>query len=260
NRRTETDTGMGDRHSEGGGAARRGVGTDGRLPGADGPADTTVLELALGRALRANALDASAEQQAVAAYRAAREAGTQEQARRRRRDDWQPRRTAARRSVKAAIGVFVGSLALGGVAIAAIGTPGSGGSTRGGDPGRRQPSPTAPESATRAPKGTAPSRPTGAVSPSRPPTAKDIQAHCRAYPSAKGRGNALHSAAWQRFLAAAGGEDHVAAFCAVQLSPAKTSDTDSADNAGKETGKPHTGPADKDSGHGKAKGERTPSK
>ncbi|MET8954686.1 hypothetical protein ACWEO4_00020 [Streptomyces sp. NPDC004393] len=236
------------------------------MAAADGSAETTVLELALGRALRANALDASAEQQAVAAFRAAREAGTQEQARTRRRDDWQPRRTAARRSVKTAIGVFVGSLTLGGVAIAAIGSPGSGGGTQGGDPGRRHPSPTAPGSATRAPEGTAPSRPAGALSPSRPPTAKDIQAHCRAYPSVKGRGNALDSAAWQRFLAAAGGEDHVAAFCADRLSPAKTNAADSADgagntgNTGKETGKPRTGPADKDSGHGKAKGQRTPSK
>ncbi|MEV6024323.1 hypothetical protein [Streptomyces sp. NPDC052036] len=245
------------------------------MPGADGPADTTVLELALGRALRANALDDSAEQQAVAAFRAAREAGTQEQARTRRRDDWQPRRTVARRSAKTAVAVFVGSLALGGVAIAAIGSPRSAGSTQGDAPGRRHPSSSAPGSATRAPDNTAPSKAAGAVSPSRPPTAKDIQAHCRAYPSVKGRGNALNSVAWQRFLTAAGGEDHVAAFCAVHLSPTKTDNTDSAENAdgadgadgarnaenaGKETGKPHTGPADKDSVHGKAKGSRTPSK
>ncbi|MFJ5529106.1 hypothetical protein [Streptomyces sp. NPDC093261] len=217
--------------------ARRHAGTGGRTPGADAPADTAGPEPALGRALHANALDSAAEQQAMAAFRAARVADTHEQAQTRNQDDWRPRRTAARRSVRTAIAVFVGGLTLGGVAIAAIGSPASSGSTRGDALGRRHPSSTAPEIPAAAPGDTAPSQPAGFVSRSRPPTARDIQAHCRAYPSVKGRGNALNSTAWQRFLTAAGREDNVAANCADRLSRTGTG------NASKAIGKPSTGPA-----------------
>ncbi|WP_345141618.1 hypothetical protein, partial [Streptomyces mexicanus] len=53
----------------------------------------------------------------------------------------------------------------------------------------------------------------------RPLTAQDTQAHCRAYPSVKDRGDALDSPAWRRFLEAAGGEDGVAAYCAARSRP-----------------------------------------
>ncbi|MGW1163066.1 hypothetical protein ACWD5Q_19130 [Streptomyces sp. NPDC002513] len=258
---------MGNRHSAREGAVRRRAGTGGRMPGADGPVDTDGLERALGRALRVHALDTSAEQQAMAAFRAAREAGVREQARTRRRDDWRPRGMSARRSVKAAIAVFVASLTLGGVAIAAIGSPGSAGNPRDDAPERRHPTPSVPQDSTSASDGTGPSRPTGSVSPSRPPTAKDMQAHCRAYPSVKGRGKALDSSAWQRFLTAAGGEDNVAAFCADLLSrtgrgapgtPGNANNGDSANNAntsGKATGKPSARPAGKEPGQPDRRGK-----
>ncbi|WP_073950775.1 hypothetical protein [Streptomyces kebangsaanensis] len=234
---------MGDRHSDGGS----------RVPAPGGSAPNTEgLRSALGRALRAEVLDAPAEQRALAAFRAARDSGIHRQAdtgkRTRRRDDWRPRRRPGRRSVKAAVAVFVSGLTLSGVAVAAIGTPGKGDHRQDGDDGGapRRPSTSAPAappapapSASSAPtpydtaspggpsatlSATLPAVPSAVPAPGRPPTAKDIQAHCRAYPSVKGSGKALESAAWQRFLAAAGGEGNVAAYCAEQLSQAQPGD------------------------------------
>ncbi|MFI9601644.1 hypothetical protein ACIHCX_17570 [Streptomyces sp. NPDC052043] len=250
---------MGDRHSDAGGVNRRRADTGGRGPGADDDIRATALEPVLRRTLRAEALDASAEERAMAAFRAAREEGVHHQARARRRDDWRPRRVPGRRSVRAAVAVLFAALTFSGVAIAAIGSPRTGGEA--GDHGRVRPhpSPTAPRapspdpspSATTAPADAAPSQPASPTpAPSatrdRPPTAKDIQAHCRAYASVKGRGKALESTAWKRFIEAAGGEDNVDAYCADQLSRTEAGKTSNAGNPG------NAGNTSKGSGSGNA--------
>ncbi|MFJ8359068.1 hypothetical protein [Streptomyces sp. NPDC093984] len=240
---------MGDRHSDGGAFARRRAGADGpvahtdsSVAHADSAAGLTDLEAALGHALRADALDTTAERRAVAAFRAAREAGLHKEARTRRRDDWRARRSPAGPWVKATVALFAAAFTLGGVAIAAIGSPDSAGSPQDEAPGQRRPSPTASQPSRTAPEAAEPTMPATSAPQDRPPTAEDIQARCRAYASVKGRGTALDSTAWQRFLAAAGGEDNVAAYCADQLSQARTGD------AGKPGGKPNGKSADKKPG------------
>ncbi|MGA4850828.1 hypothetical protein ACOBQB_33005 [Streptomyces sp. G5(2025)] len=92
------------------------------------PGRASPLEL-LAEAVRADAagaagtVDAEAQREAVAAFRAARDAGAH-RARTRRRDDWRPRerRRPARISLKAAGGVVLAGGLLGGVALAAAGT------------------------------------------------------------------------------------------------------------------------------------------
>ncbi|MFE9447183.1 hypothetical protein [Streptomyces sp. NPDC006739] len=95
----------------------------------------------LAAALRPAHIDPERERRAVAAFRAAREAGPH-RARNRRRYDWRPR--AARRprlSVRATLSVLLASLMLGGVAFAAIDSADHGA----GDGHEVRPSPTAPE-------------------------------------------------------------------------------------------------------------------
>lgn len=65
--------------------------------------------------------DADAEQAALTAFRAARDAGALD-ARPRPGDDWRPRRRPARWSLRAVVGTLVASVAVGGVAVAGIGT------------------------------------------------------------------------------------------------------------------------------------------
>ncbi|MFD4954976.1 hypothetical protein [Streptomyces sp. NPDC058451] len=248
----------------------RRAGTGDHGSGADDGTRAAALESALRRALRAGALDTSAEQRAVAAFRAARAEGVHQQARARRRDDWRSRHVLGRRSVRAAVAVLLAGLTFSGVAIAAIGSPKSDGKAEDDGRVRRHPSPTAPQapapastpaSAPSAGSGSptpAPSAGSGSPTPApsvtrdRPPTAKDILAHCRAYASVKGRGKALESTAWKRFVEAAGGEDNVDAYCADQLSQAGTG------NAGKGNGSDGgSGPA-KDNGqpNGHSAGEK----
>ncbi|MFF3907602.1 hypothetical protein ACFYZJ_16720 [Streptomyces sp. NPDC001848] len=150
--------------------------------------------------------------------------------------------------MKATVALFVATFTLGGVAIAAIGSPDSATSPRDEAPAQRRPSPTASRPSRPAPETAGPTMPAVSAPPDRPPTAKDIQAHCRAYASVKGRGKALDSTSWQRFLTAAGGEDHVAAWCAAQLSPAETG------HAGKPSDKPHGKSADDKPGQTDHKG------
>jgi hypothetical protein len=211
------DTGMGDRHSDGGS----------RVPARDGSASSADgLQLALGRALRAEVLGAPAEQQALAAFRAARDSGAHQQAGTRKRDDWRPRRRPGRRSLRSALAVCVAGLTLSGVAVAAIGTPGKGHDRQQDEDGRAPRRPSAAAPATPAPSAptpydtvspASPGDPSASPTPERPPAAEDVQAHCRAYPSVRGSGKALESTAWQRFLTAAGGEGNVAAYCADHL-------------------------------------------
>jgi hypothetical protein len=209
---------MGERQSGGGMPGRRRVrpgGTaSGHPAGARGVLDDAALEALLAAAIRVDGVDAEGERRAVAAFRAAREAGVH-QARTRHRDDWRPReQRGLARSVKATLSLFVASLALGGVAVAAIGSAGSSSDDDGDDKIR----PTAP--ATSAPeRSAAPSSGEASASgPSdRPDAAQDTEAQCLAYEQVKERGNALDAAAWQRLVTAAGGEEKVAPFCADQL-------------------------------------------
>ncbi|WP_328727333.1 hypothetical protein [Streptomyces sp. NBC_00259] len=133
------------------------------------------------------------------------------------------------------------SALLGGIAFASIGMvdtqqhdipdPGTSHSTPLAHTPREQSSPSAGPS-------TAPTTP----SP-HPGTAKDVEAHCRAYERAKNRGHALDATAWQRLVQAAGGEQHVGAYCA-QLTGSADTATSSPTKANK-TGKGHGMPSAK---------------
>ncbi|MFF7472684.1 hypothetical protein [Streptomyces sp. NPDC008092] len=181
-----------------------------------GPEDAA-LETALAAAVRAGDPGPRGEQQAVAAFRAARAADAH-RARTRRRDDWRPAADRrARRPAKLTFGVVFASLALGGVAVAAIGSAGS--SADGAGHGRGAASPTAAVSG--GPGAAAPAPSSGSARPTdRPATAQDTEAHCRAYARVQGHGKALGATAWRRLVAAAGGADKVAAYCAQQLTEA----------------------------------------
>ncbi|MFE2303076.1 hypothetical protein ACFXAW_33335 [Streptomyces sp. NPDC059445] len=195
----------------------------GSAPAADPVGVGTPLEALLAAAMRGRggdrAGDRAAETRAVAAFRVARDSGAHS-ARARRRDDWRPKeRQGPRRSLRAVFAVMLAGLTLGGVAVAAIGpVTHEDAGHRGAAAARPSGSvpPWFPETA--APVGPGVSDtlpPSGLVS--RPPRAQDTEAHCRAYASVKGRGDAMDSRAWQRLVTAAGGEDKVEAFCAGQL-------------------------------------------
>jgi hypothetical protein len=228
---------MGERHSDGGSSDRRVAHPTRHLseePGRRVPrtpdsqtsapqaaaSDVPALEVLLAAAMRGRANDAEAEAQAVAAFRAARDEGAHA-ARTRRRDDWRPReQRRVSRSLKATFAVLLASLTLGGVAVAAIGSSSDDDTD---DRSRTEPSSSAPDRS--APESTGPDfsgsfAPEASAQPSaaHPSQAQDTEAHCRAYESVKGRGNALNSTAWQRLITAAGGEENVAAYCAEQLS------------------------------------------
>ncbi|MFI8203169.1 hypothetical protein [Streptomyces sp. NPDC085937] len=235
---------MGERQSDGGRAGRRRARPEG-TPSAhgrpapvsvEGPArDTARLEAALAAVLVHHRVDAGAEQRAVAAFVAARESGAHG-ARTRRRDDWRaPRRRFGGRSLRAALAALAAGCALSGVAVAGIGAAGS--STDGSS---EKPRPTGPPSATSA--ASAPEAPAASAAPGeapgsaasapeavgaggrsdgeRPDTARDTEAHCRAYEAVAGRGRALDATVWERLVAAAGGEERVGAYCAGRTAPA----------------------------------------
>ncbi|MFI6357525.1 hypothetical protein ACIBJF_33955 [Streptomyces sp. NPDC050743] len=225
---------MGERLSGDGVQGRRRV-RPGAVSGAGPGAAEAALETALAAVLRTGELDPRAEQHAVAAFRDARATGTHH-ARTRRRDDWRPAaERRARRPLKMTFGAVFASIALGGVAVAAIGSAGS--STGGTDAGPHtgHPSAVAPER----PGGTAPSAPSDGNRPAdRPPSAKDTEAHCRAYEQVRSRGKALDATAWQRLVTAAGGEDKVTAYCSEQLTrttatPSRPADPGKSGDAGK---------------------------
>ncbi|MFI2412476.1 hypothetical protein [Streptomyces sp. NPDC018947] len=174
-------------------------------------------------------VDAEGERRAVAAFRSARDAGAHRAARTarvRRRDDWRPRRRRrARRSLKTTLSVLLASLTLGGVAYAAIGVAGSS-APDAADDRHRGPSPTAPGTGTgdRPPATPLPAtKSSGATTgPGGPATAPGTaegdgtESLCRAYERAEDRDGVLDGAAWQRLVAAAGGERRVEAYCARQ--------------------------------------------
>ncbi|TLS44550.1 hypothetical protein FE633_19805 [Streptomyces montanus] len=243
---------MGERHGDGGSFDRRAARPVNGWSKSDGASaagrrDASALESFLAAAMCADALDPDAENQAMVAFRAARAAGTHE-AQTRRRDDWRPHAERwGGRSLRATLVGLLASVALGGVAIAAIGTAGTSGD--GGDGPR--PSSTAPDrsandsGATGAPGSTAPgsSAPgrhdgvTGRPS-DRPSSAKDVEAHCRAYDAAGKNGEALDATAWKRLVEAAGGEKKVEKFCAGHTGQSATGQSATSQPS---TGQPATG-------------------
>ncbi|MEU5319320.1 hypothetical protein AB0G67_21675 [Streptomyces sp. NPDC021056] len=226
---------MGEGRSGGGVPGRRHVHPGGTgSPGADG-ADG--LETLLAAAMREDHAGDDGERQAVAAFRAARDAGAH-RARTRRRDDWRPReQRRLSRSLRTTLSVFLASLTLGGVAFATIGTDGTGGSSPEAD--KKDPPRPRTSAPVRQPATTAPATESPSAQPDRPVTAQDTEAHCRAYENVRGRGNALNSTAWQRLVEAAGGEGNVARYCADRLARDKTADEPgkSEKNAGDAPGK-----------------------
>lgn len=178
--------------------------------------DDGSLAALLATALRGEQSDGDAERRAVAAFRAARDAGAH-RARTRRRDDWRPRAQRRRaRSLKATLSVLLASLTLGGVAYAAIGS--AGGGPDGGEAEGKDVRPSVSASGPAASHGSA--RPSASAPAVRPPTAKDTLAHCRVYEKLRGRGKALDSTAFQRLVTAAGGEVNVSAYCTALTDPA----------------------------------------
>ncbi|MET9900203.1 hypothetical protein [Streptomyces sp. NPDC006446] len=225
---------MGERHGDGGAPGRRVAHPVN--PGSEQAA----LETRLAAAIRGRAPGTEAEAHAVAAFRAARDGGAHG-ARTRRRDDWRPReRWRAARSLRVTFAVLLAGLTLGGVAFAAIGSSSHGDDDR--DRAGERPSngvqdrpPAAVPSA--GPEGPGVPTPGGSVTPGpagRPPRAQDTEAHCRAYASVRGRGDALNATAWQRLVTAAGGEDKVEAYCAERLAEdTGTKDAQRTGNGGK---------------------------
>ncbi|MEU6809187.1 hypothetical protein ABZ920_09295 [Streptomyces sp. NPDC046831] len=205
-------TDMGERQGDGGAGGRRRVHPAGTVPGPEHAPDGAALQAMLATALRGGALDAEAEQRAVAAFRAARTTAGARGTRTRSGDDWRPRgHGRARLPVKALLGVFAASLTLGGVAVAAIGTAGSSG--RGPEDGRPHRSSDAPADPSAAAPRTGVS--TAPATPDQPAAAAPAaDAHCRAYEQVRGRGQALDARAWRWLVAAAGGEENVARYCA----------------------------------------------
>lgn len=199
------------------------------------PADASSVDLLLAVAVRGRPeVDSAGEARALAAFRAARELGPRT-ARTRRRDDWRPNpRRRVQLSVRTTLAVLLSSLTLGGVAFAAIGSAtrdDAAGPGRGED-GRRGTSRSAP--ATPGPSGTPGA---GSSTGDRPMSARDTEAHCRAYEEkAEGRGRALDATAWRRLTDAAGGTEKVAAYCAARLGDADDAD-DRKQRAGDSAGK-----------------------
>lgn len=200
----------------------------------------------IGELLRQQPSDDTAEQAAVAAFRNARTAGDRA-LRTRRQDDWRPR-PRRQRSVRSGALALVASALLGGIAFASIRVadtqqhdtpdPGTSHSTHrppAHPPGEQDSPATRPS-----PASTTPAQ--------HPDTAKDVEAHCRAYERIKNRGHALDATAWRRLVQAAGGERQVAAYC-TQLTSSADATTPSPTKSIK-TGK----------GQGKPSAEAKPSK
>ncbi|MEU5366616.1 hypothetical protein ABZ354_24630 [Streptomyces sp. NPDC005925] len=173
------------------------------------------LEALLAAALRVDHVDGEAEQRAVHAYRAARQAGAH-QARTRRRDDWSPRGLRGARSLRTTLSVLLAGFTLGGVAYAAIGAVDS--PSRGAGDGR--PPASSPATGRPGQRDTGPAAPvppSASAERDRPGTARDTEARCRAYERVKGRGESLEATAWRWLVDAAGSEKKVDGYCARRL-------------------------------------------
>ncbi|WP_369391461.1 hypothetical protein AB5J72_30505 [Streptomyces sp. CG1] len=246
---------MGERHSGDGPFSRRHGHPGGTLSAPDhfaGHLTASGFEARLAAALCAGGVDAGAERRAVAAFRAARETQASA-ARTRRRDDWRPAAPSrGRRSLRVTLSVACASLALGGVAVAAIGSARPGSDDRHDTPRPARPSASGPlrpgaPGASAGTTGPGPASPS--ARPQHPATARDTVAHCRTYERAGERGGALGSAAWRRLVAAAGGADKVAAYCVAQVANDTAGDGQTAGKDSK-SGKPG---AKSESGDGSSK-------
>ncbi|UYQ65267.1 hypothetical protein [Streptomyces peucetius] len=185
------------------------------------------LDEVLAAAARPEPVAAQAAENALAAFREARDEGALGLPTR-PDDDWRPAEPGTRIPwIKAGLGTFVAGIMLGGVAVATGTLP-----APFGDPSDGRPSPAS--SASTSPSGI-PAATASAVAPRvtrsagrpaatpgavrHPSTAEDRAAHCRAYEAAEangraGNGKALDSAVRERLEAAAGGPDGVEAYCA----------------------------------------------
>ncbi|MCK8434492.1 hypothetical protein G3I77_16130 [Streptomyces sp. D2-8] len=234
---------MGDRLSRDGVTGSRQVRPGDAVPGWWDPQDDSALHTVLAAALRADDPGPEAEHRAVAAFRAARDAGAH-RARTRHGDDWRPHaapRTG--RQVKTAFAAVFTSIALGGVAVAAIGSAGPSADGTGGRAARPSAlAPARPDGETSSASSGGPGRAAGSSS------AQDTEARCRAYERVKDRGKVLDATAWQRLVAAAGSEDKVDAYCAERLARS----TAEADRSGGPDGPGGAGAGAADPGTGTA--------
>ncbi|MEV6838939.1 hypothetical protein AB0N17_31250 [Streptomyces sp. NPDC051133] len=233
------------------------TGTDAGGTPMTGLAGLAALEAGFAAALRADGVDPDAERRALAAFRTAREAGAH-RVRTRSRDDWRPAAPRrGRRSPKVTLSMALACLTLGGVAVAAIGSVGSGTDGRRDTPHPRHPSPSAPQRPAGGP-GTTVGGPsegasrTPAAHPAHPDTARDTAAHCRTFARAGERGGALDSAAWQRLVAAAGGPDGVASYCAAQVDAAQGQNIARSGKSGKSGNSGESGSDATGNGEGKS--------
>ncbi|PKV83197.1 hypothetical protein [Streptomyces sp. TLI_146] len=186
------------------------------------------LEAVLAAALRADDLDPEAERRALNAFRAAAH-GAAAPARTRRCDDWRrPEERGVRHPLRMTFGVVFASLALGGVAVAAIGSATSPSDGTDADRATARPSASTPT----ARGGAALSAPPRSSGPTdRPSPAEDTADRCRAYEQTLKDGQTPKGTAWQRLVDAAGGKSKVPAYCAEELTratatPRKPTDTD----------------------------------
>ncbi|MFF7780704.1 hypothetical protein ACFZCG_40640 [Streptomyces tanashiensis] len=178
------------------------------------------------------------EKGALAAFRAARDAGLHASLPTRDLDDWTPvdERRRSRRSLKAVVAALVASVTLGGVAVATGGLPENFLGTPAPPPGER-PTRSVPAPASEPTKTGATGGGTGDASRSAPPgtaaplppeedpsespafPGKSRDALCRAFVNGEGKtegkaeGKTSKSPAWERLVAAAGGEELVPAYC-----------------------------------------------
>ncbi|MGW1006489.1 hypothetical protein [Streptomyces sp. NPDC002520] len=216
----------------------------------DGVFDLDNVAERIGEALRQQPVDDREEQAALTAFHSALTA-SDGPVRTRRRDDWRPRTRTQRWARGSALALAATTL-LGGIAVASIGVVDSTQhhAPKAGTSNRTLPPPTPTPGEQGSPStgpGTAPT-----TSPSHPGTAKDTEAHCRAYEKIKGRGHALNATAWQRLVRAAGGEQRIPGYCAQltgsadDATPAptktnKTAKTAKAGKTGKGQGRPSAG-------------------
>ncbi|MHC3468216.1 hypothetical protein ACYF6T_05845 [Streptomyces sp. 7R007] len=250
---------MGEPQGEGSGAGRRHARPGATVSGSADGTESAALERLLAAAMRPDAVDAEGERRAVAAFRAARDAGAH-RARTRRRDDWRPREhRRTRRSLKATFAIAVTGLTLGGVAYAGIGAVGSSHAEHGEQ--RTSPSAGASGAASDPSSAAVSTAPDPSATPDRPGTAQDTEAHCQAYEQVKDHGKALDATAWQRLVKAAGGERNVTAYCARRLGlaspapttprPTRSANPNKPDTPGKASAAPTNGTGNSGQGNGK---------
>ncbi|MEU2234113.1 hypothetical protein [Streptomyces vietnamensis] len=183
---------------------------------------------------------ARGEGDALAAFRAARDAGLHAVTPARDLDDWTPvvERRRPRRPLKALVAALVASVTLGGVAVATgdlpehlLGTPSPTPEPRSTrsvpDPA---PAPTGTDATAGGKAGASRFVPPGTTAPLRPEKdppefpGKSRDALCRVFEKGDGESGrkAPKSAAWRRLVAAAGGEEHVPEYCRNAPRPART--------------------------------------